>query len=213
MDVLLCSLEAFALVSALSLDAFAASFAYGANRIKIPLKSGAVINFVCSGMLGLSLVVGAFVRNILPEPMTAYISFAILFLFALSNFFDFAIKRWIQKSGTMQPKAEFCFLNFRFLLQVICDATQADADASKELSAKEALTLAIALSLDGLAVGFGSGLVTINYCLVLVLSFVVNIAAVMIGGSLGNKVAGKTELNLSWVGGAVLMLLAFTKLL
>ena len=52
MDVTLPSLlEAFLLVAAVSLDAFVASFAYGTNKIKIPVTSLIVISVICSGML------------------------------------------------------------------------------------------------------------------------------------------------------------------
>lgn len=40
------ALEALLLVTALSVDAFVASFAYGANKIRIPLSSVAVINLI-----------------------------------------------------------------------------------------------------------------------------------------------------------------------
>ena len=41
-------LEALLLVVALSMDAFVASFAYGAQRIKIPFSSAAIISVICT---------------------------------------------------------------------------------------------------------------------------------------------------------------------
>ena len=49
----LSSLDAILLVTALSMDAFVASFAYGTSKIKIPFKSAIVINVVCSSILGI----------------------------------------------------------------------------------------------------------------------------------------------------------------
>ena len=43
----LSSIDAILLVSALSMDAFVASFAYGTSKIKIPFKSAIIINVVC----------------------------------------------------------------------------------------------------------------------------------------------------------------------
>lgn len=50
------ALQAFLLVTALSIDAFAASFAYGSKKIKIPASSIIVINLICSAILALALL-------------------------------------------------------------------------------------------------------------------------------------------------------------
>lgn len=51
-------LELLILVVALSVDAFAASFVYGADRVKIPVSSVLVIAGISSGILFLSLGLG-----------------------------------------------------------------------------------------------------------------------------------------------------------
>lgn len=56
-------LEALLLVVALSMDAFVASFAYGAQRIKIPFSSAAIISVICTAMLAVSLLAGALLRH------------------------------------------------------------------------------------------------------------------------------------------------------
>ena len=59
METLLRSLfETGLLVIALSVDSFVASFSYGANHIRMPFRSVACISGICSGSLGLSLLVG-----------------------------------------------------------------------------------------------------------------------------------------------------------
>ena len=47
-DLFYAALEALLLVVALSLDAFVASFAYGAQRIRIPYSSAAIISVICT---------------------------------------------------------------------------------------------------------------------------------------------------------------------
>ena len=63
-------LEALLLVVALSMDAFVASFAYGAQRIKIPFSSAAIISVICTAMLAVSLLAGALLRPFLPQGLT-----------------------------------------------------------------------------------------------------------------------------------------------
>lgn len=205
-------LEALLLVSALSLDAFAASFAYGTNKITIPFKSVSTINIICSAILGIALLLGRLISQFIPANVTSYISFTILFLIAAAKLFDFAIKTWIKKSSLASPQLDFHFLNFHFLLQVMCDPTQADVDASKTLSLNESAALALALSLDGLAAGFGAGLVEVNVWIMVLFSLITNMIAISLGCLIGNKIAAKTTLNLSWLSGVVLLIIAFTKL-
>lgn len=212
MEILVMIAEALFLVSALSLDAFAASFAYGTNRIRIPLKSAVIISLICSAMLGGALFMGRLLQNLIPKGLTVGICFTILFLLSLTKFFDFFIKMWIQRSKDASPKVDFHFLNFHFLLQIMCDATQADVDHSKELSSKEAAALSLALSFDGLAAGLGAGMAGSSLPPALFLSFLLSMLSVLSGCFLGNKIAGKTELNLTWVSGVILLVLAFLKL-
>ena len=72
-------LEALLLVVALSMDAFVASFAYGAQRIKIPFSSAAIISVICTAMLAVSLLAGALLRPFLPQGLTRGLCFALLF--------------------------------------------------------------------------------------------------------------------------------------
>ena len=76
-------LEALVLSSSLSLDAFVASFGYGSNKIKIPFLSTAIVTVICSSILGLSLLIGALLRQALPDWLTAAVCFAILFVLGL----------------------------------------------------------------------------------------------------------------------------------
>ena len=73
-------LEAIILTSALSMDAFVASFAYGSNKIKIPMLSVQIINTICSTMLGISLIIGTLIKQYIPDWLTAIVCFIILFV-------------------------------------------------------------------------------------------------------------------------------------
>ncbi len=194
------TLEAVLFVSALTLDGFVASFAYGSDRIRIPLLSALIVDFVCTAMLALSLFLGAAVRAYIPGVLLKILCFGILFLLGLFKCFDQLAKSLIKRKDAP------------FLVAVYASPETADADRSKVLSAREALTLSFALSLDGLAAGFGAALGAVNLPVVLLLSLIANLAALDLGAKLGNGLAKKVPVNLSWVSGAVLILLAFTKL-
>ena len=59
LEILRIVLEAVAIASALSVDAFAAGFAYGTKQIRFSRRSVLVINLICSAIVGLSLGLGS----------------------------------------------------------------------------------------------------------------------------------------------------------
>ena len=208
----LSALDAILLVSALSMDAFVASFAYGTSKIKIPFKSAMTINLVCSSILAIALFMGSIISKYIPSVFTTSICVTMLLMLGLSKLFDSTLKSILVKSGTLSRDVSFKLFDFRFFLRVCLDSTEADIDHSYELSPKESVSLSVALSLDGLAAGFSTGLMVTNYIQIILFSLAINIVAVLLGCAIGNKVAQKSELNLSWLSGATLILLAFLKL-
>ena len=78
MGFLLSGADVFILVAALSIDALAASFAYGTNRIKIPAKSIGVISLVCTAVLAISMLIGNIIGSYIPKSVTSDLCFGIL---------------------------------------------------------------------------------------------------------------------------------------
>jgi putative Mn2+ efflux pump MntP len=77
------------------------------------------------------------------------------------------------------------------------------------LSPSESAPLAVALSLDGFAVGFGAAFYDLSVLYVVPFTFFMTMAAVTLGGFLGNGIAKNIKMNISWVGGILLIGLAF----
>lgn len=205
-------LEAAMLASALSVDAFVASFAYGSTKIKIPVLSVHIINIICCSILGVSLLVGGILKPYLPDWLTVTICFVILFILGLIKLFDGIIRSIIRKHNNLSKQVKFSMFNCNFILNLYANPEAADVDASKVISPKEAASLAIALSLDGMAVGFGAALGNVNGLAVFLCSFITNGLAIILGCYAGNKIARSLQFNISWLSGALLIVLAFLKL-
>lgn len=201
------------LASALSMDAFIASFAYGSNKIKIPMISIQIINIICSSILGISLLVGTLVKQYIPDWLTIAICFTILFVLGVVKLLDSGIKSIIRKHNNLNKEIQFSMFNLKFILNLYANPEEADIDLSRSISPVEAASLATALSLDGLAVGFGAALGNVNGLAVFLSSLITDAIAVMLGSYVGNKIARKLPFNLSWLSGIVLIGLAFLKLL
>lgn len=126
--------------------------------------------------------------------------------------FDSSIKNLIRRYKTLQKQISFSFLHLHFILDVYADPQVADLDLSHTLSPKEAITLALAMSIDGLAVGFGSALMNISTIMVLLFALILGFTAVKIGCFFGNKIATHLTFDLSWLSGVLLIILAIIRL-
>ena len=205
-------IEALLIVTALSVDAFVSGFAYGANKIKIPFVSVAVISLVCKAVLTTALFFGAILSRFIPESVITLVCFLILFALGSAKLFDSAIKILIRKHTRFNKNLRFSFFSLKFILNIYADPGEADIDSSKILSPREAAYLAAALSLDGLTVGFGAGLAGASPVLVIGFSLITDMVGVILGCRLGNKIAKRFSLELSWLSGALLIALGFMKL-
>ena len=203
--------NAFLLVIALSLDSFLASLAYGGEHIRIPWKSAVLISSIGVLFLSFSLYTAAFIQQFIPPYICRMISFAIFFMIGLSSLFQGTIKSFL---GTYKrKKLSFEYSGISFVLDIYLDETKADADNSKLLSLKEALYLAVALSIDSLASGFALGIRIVQPLPGLGISFSVGILANLGGSFLGGKVLSLKECRLSWVSGVLFLILAFSRIL
>ncbi|KEH99404.1 manganese efflux pump [Clostridium massiliodielmoense] len=205
-------IQSIILVTSLCIDAFVASFGYGTNKIKIPFSSTTVINVVCSTVLAISLFAGSIVRKFLPENLTIAICFGILFILGSLRLFESLFKSHLRKNDLTTKSFTFKIFDINFNLNLSADEDVLDTSNHRILKPGEAFTLALACSLDGMAIGFGSGLAGVNYFQVVGFSLISDMVAVMLGCFLGRKIAEKIDLNLSWLSGTLLLVLAFMKL-
>lgn len=216
MPLLFCDIfHVLLLVTALSIDAFAAGFAYGVDRIRIPLLSMGIIGGLSAGSLLIALLAGRGILAGIPAVYAHSVSCLLLFLVGLIKLFDGAIKCFIRRQTPQEKHLTFHIFDLRFLLTVYADPDKADADKGGLLSAREACSLGIALSIDSMAAGIGAGIgagaVVLTVVLPVLLAFVMGISAIAIGEFLGNRIAEKCSLDFSWVGGLLLIVLAVLK--
>lgn len=204
-------LEAILFTLALSTDALITSLAYGSNKIKIHWSSALIIAFICTGILGISLLLGSLIKTFIPEGVLKYISFTILILLGLAKLMDNMIKTLINKYTIIDKKLKFTMFNLNFILNIYANPSEADLDQSKTISSKEALSLALALSLDSMAAGLGAAIGDINIPAVILLSIVLTVVSIKFGEFIGNKISDKIPF-ISWLGGVILIVVAFLRI-
>lgn len=205
------TIETLLLAFALCVDAFLAAFSYGVSRIKIPFFSAAVIAGVGTTVLGAALWAAAMAQPLLPPGFAKWAGVSLLLFIGLWSLFQNSIKAFLKRLGG-GTQFSFHWGGVGFVLDVYMDETLADADSSQVLTAREALYLAAALSMDSLVSGFGAGLDLQHPGILLGCTFFLHLCAVGGGCALGRKLSGGRELNLSWLGGVLLILLALLRL-
>ncbi|MCL1845130.1 MAG: manganese efflux pump [Defluviitaleaceae bacterium] len=201
--------EAAAVATSISVDSMAAGFAYGSKKIRIPMLSLQIINLVCCGVIGVAMLLGHLARPMLSEGIAAGIAFTVLFCMGIVKLADGIVKNLI-KRHELDRKINFSVFDVKCILHLYAVPEAADADTSAHLSAGEAVALAVALSLDGMAVGFAAVLAGVNPWMLLGWAFFVNMIMLILGQKLGQRLARKFDI--SWLGGVVLILLAFAQL-
>ena len=205
-------LEACAIALALSVDAFAAGFAYGTKQIRLSWRPILVINLICSAIVGMSLGLGSLVAMLIPAGLQRWLCFGLLFVLGMIKLLDGIARSAIRKYGNLDGKLKFSLFNLRFVLHVYADPAAVDLDHSKSISVAEAVSLALALSLDGVAVGFGAAMSRVSIPAVVSASLAANQVTLLLGSWLGERLSKRFNMSLSWVGGVILLLLAIGKL-
>lgn len=206
-------LQLIMLVTALCLDSFAASFVYGAERVRIPAASVAVLSGLSTAVLILSLLLGSGVGHAIPQRLTDLFCFLILFLIGFVKLFDGALKSLIRRFPLPEKRLKFSVSQLHFILTVYADPAAANEEDISVLSPSEAFFLGLSLSLDSAAAGFGAGMTAFSLPLTVFLSLSLNTASILLGSGLGKRLAGRSSLDLSWLCGLLIIALAFFKLL
>lgn len=123
------------------------------------------------------------------------------------------MKSAILKGRDRRKNLCFSFSGLHFILTVYADPGEADADENSVLSPAEALSVGVAMSLDSAAAGLGAGFSDFPLVPTLLAVFLAGAAAVRLGCALGTILSRRVKLELSWVSGVMLIVLAVGKLL
>ncbi|MCL2212923.1 MAG: manganese efflux pump [Oscillospiraceae bacterium] len=198
-------IDAMLIAISCAADAFAVSFAYGTKKIRIPLPSGIIINGICTLVLGVSMIFGAALLHILPYGATGWAAFVLLMLSGVLKLVDSIMKKLVRH--VFADDKTPCRLLAR-LISIYANPEEADRDNSNDISPREAAGLAAALSLDGIAIGVGASLGGASVVAVLVFAFIANVIFMMAGSLLGRFLARRVKIDISWLGGLILIALA-----
>ena len=165
-----------------SADALACGYSAGASRLKVPLSGAVAAAVVSAAFVAAGMTAGNLSAPFMPASVGKYISFSLLAIFGLLKLVD---------TGG--------------------DSLRADCNQDKRLSVPEGAALGSALSVDGLAAGFGSMGQAAAIACTTVCTFVFTAAALYFGAKGGRGVKNGRLGNI--VAGLALIILAVEKIL
>lgn len=171
--------EGILLLIALSMDSFIISFAYGISKCKPSIGIVLMMNLICSLMFGAALFIGSALGNWIPSWITQKICFLVLFIMGSYKLYS----SWKQKDTDTQDK-------------------------TKAISWGEGAILAVALSMDGVVVGVGAGLLYTYKWILTICSYFTGLGGMMLGWHLGFKSRTFFSKDISWISGVCLLFLA-----
>lgn len=185
------------LILILSMDAFSAGLSYGIANVRVPFFSILTIAFLSGCMLTLSLYAGDLLLAFIPAGLTKALSFFVLFFLSLYKFYD-AIPSLHKKNARLTTDKISQSIN---------------STIPSVLSVKESVFLGLALSVDNISAGLCTGTKNIPAGALLLITTAIHLGAIRLGLSAGHILAQKGLCRFTWLGAAILMLLAFFRLL
>lgn len=175
------------LAVSLAMDAFAVAICKGLAMQKLSIRNMAIVGVWFGVFQALMPTVGYFLGTAFEDKITAidhWIGFALLAIIGINM---------IRESRE-------------------CDC-EAEANANDSLEVKEMFMLAVATSIDALAVGITFAFVEMNVLLAVILIGVITFVISMVGVKIGNVFGTKYKSKAEFAGGAVLIFLGVKMLL
>lgn len=188
------------------IDTYLMSLNYNSSGIKIPFSTGLVMSSISALILYLSLLISEVLGIIIPVRIFSAIGFIVLTAMGTVTIFKSMVRRVIHK---LSERGDICIRMSRLGVGVrlYLDERTADFDYSKVLSISESITLAIALSMDAVAVGINSSFLGLNPLRTALMTLFVGIASIYLGNIMGKKISALKH-DFSWLGGVMLILVA-----
>lgn len=141
---------------AVSLDGFWGGFAFGLRKIKIPFGSLVIIAFWSVICTMVTMLIGHYLRNVIPIEIAKYIGSILLLLLALYTLKQ-GFEHRKESRGTTIPK-----INIHDLAKILQNPLLADYDNQDDIKPMEGTLLGLAVAMDASIAAFTIALIGAN---------------------------------------------------
>ncbi|MEC5406835.1 sporulation membrane protein YtaF [Paraburkholderia sp. MPAMCS5] len=180
-----------------NLDNIGVGASYGVRKINIPITSNLLIALVTATGTFLSILLGQSVYLFASKKMDGLLGGVIIILAGLWVIFQEKCLHRAVEPRESEPimKAEPSRYGLRHIAQILDNPIVADWDFSGHIDVKEALALALGLSINNIPNGIGAGMLGLNIYAMTAVVFVASIVMIWLGiyfGRVGVRWAGRS---------------------
>ena len=210
--MLLSFLPVLLFLLAVSFDSLTAGLAYGSARVHI--KPIAAVFLVCipSASIAFMTKIGSFLFAAIPESALSIFSFLLLFILGLEKLMESLIRYLSEKYPVKVGNWACRIKQMNIIFTIYFCPEDANKQDTQVLSGKEAFFLSLALSLDSILTSMAFSGRLPSMLILFLLAILFHFLLFMAGFLLGLILARKCSLDLSWLSGLFLLLLALCAL-
>lgn len=197
---------------AVTLDSLTAGLTYGTRKVHIRLLSYLILVFIPAFFITAANRIGTLLACLLPPRVLPWISFLLLFLLGMSKLAESLLRRLVRKHPGLTRNRGCKIKQINIIFTIYLSPEDANQEDIEELSAKEALLLSLALSLDSILVGMVFTSEPVSWLLLFPLAALFSLILFLLGYLLGHFLCHLFHVDLSWLSGLLLLLLALQAL-
>lgn len=183
------------LITLLSMDALIFGLSYGIDNVSVSPLCMIIISLISAAVLTLSFLSGDLFLSCIPSFIAKWLPFLVLLLLALYKLYD-ALPIFHRKNEMTTETL----------------SRRINQKEPPILSPKEAVVLAITLSVDNLCAGLGVGTLHVPFLILFLYSVMIHFVTIYAGWRAGKYFSSRCSRNLSLGGAILLLLLAFLQL-
>lgn len=194
---------------AVSVDSLTAGLSYGASRVRIKLISAVFLTLIPSVFITLMTQAGSLLFSLFPARMLSLLSFLLLFFLGFEKLLESLIrhlaKAYPDNIGNWTCKIK----QLNIIFTIYFSPEEANKQEVQVLSGKEAFFLSLALSLDSMFASMAFSCQVTSLIFLFLSAAFFHFLLFSLGYLSGLLVSKKFSLDLSWLSGLFLLLLAF----
>lgn len=162
-----------------NLDTFTMAMSYGMKKIRLRIFSILLIALITTAGTFVSMVCGAALTQVITVRAASLIGSVLLTGLGVWMVMDYY--KTLQKDKRQKDHAQPSYCD------ILADPVKADKDSSGTLDAKEAVALAIALTINNVGIGIAASVAGIDLFLNTACTFIFTFLSIALGVKVGNR--------------------------
>ena len=200
-------------LTAVSIDSLTAGLTYGTQRVHIKFPAYLILICVPAAFIAAANRVGSYIFLFLPKSFLPVLSCVLLTLIGFSKLSESLIRLLARRHPSLTRNWGCKIKQIHIIFTVYLSPEDANQEDLQILSPKEALRLSLALSLDSVLVGMAFTTGPIPLAVLFLLAALFNLLLFSVGYGFGHLISSALHVDLSWLSGLFLLLLALQALL